>query len=240
MSAGVVAGVATGLAVLLCLPPRRHLPASARLPVPARTGGVLRQRGAAAALALVAGLTWAPAVLGPVAGPVAGLVAAAAVWHLAGRGTSSADRRAEDRAHGDLPHLVGLVADALRSGADPATAVRQAALALPGPASDRLLAATQALGWGADPVDVWQGVAADPVLAPLGRALDRAHAMGTPVSGAVTLLSEHLAHEARAGAEDRARRVGVRAAVPLGLCLLPAFVALGIVPVAATLLGDLW
>ena len=46
--------------------------------------------------------------------------------------------------------------------------------------------------------------------------------------------------QARAEVEDRARRVGVRAAVPLGLCLLPSFVVLGIVPLAAALLADLW
>jgi Ca-activated chloride channel family protein len=43
---------------------------------------------------------------------------------------------------------------------------------------------------------------------------------------------------ARGDAEDRARTVGVRAAVPLGLCLLPAFVVLGIVPLAAGLLAS--
>ncbi len=38
---------------------------------------------------------------------------------------------------------------------------------------------------------------------------------------------------------QRARRVGVRAAVPLGLCLLPAFLLIGIVPVVAGLVSDL-
>ena len=48
-----------------------------------------------------------------------------------------------------------------------------------------------------------------------------------------------LAARARADVEDRARRVGVRAAVPLGLCLLPAFLLIGIVPVVAGLVSDL-
>jgi hypothetical protein len=39
--------------------------------------------------------------------------------------------------------------------------------------------------------------------------------------------------------EDKARRVGVLAAVPLGLCLLPAFLLIGIVPVVAGLLTAL-
>ncbi|WP_278257626.1 hypothetical protein [Nocardioides convexus] len=44
-----------------------------------------------------------------------------------------------------------------------------------------------------------------------------------------------LARHARAEVEDRARAVGVRAAVPLGLCLLPSFLVLGIVPLAVSL-----
>ena len=95
-------------------------------------------------------------------------------------------------------------------------------------------------GLGADPVDVWRGLALDPALGPLGRALGRAHDSGTPVAEVVAQLAEQLAAHGRAAVEDRARRVGVRAAVPLGLCLLPSFVVLGIVPLAATLLGDLW
>ena len=39
--------------------------------------------------------------------------------------------------------------------------------------------------------------------------------------------------------EERARSVGVKAAVPLGLCLLPSFVLLGIVPLAVSLMQSL-
>ena len=42
----------------------------------------------------------------------------------------------------------------------------------------------------------------------------------------------------RARAEDAARRVGVAAAVPLGVCLLPAFLLLGVVPTVASLFGS--
>jgi hypothetical protein len=48
-----------------------------------------------------------------------------------------------------------------------------------------------------------------------------------------------LGDEQRAEAHDRARRVGVVAALPLGLCLLPAFMLLGIVPTVASLLSEL-
>jgi hypothetical protein len=48
-----------------------------------------------------------------------------------------------------------------------------------------------------------------------------------------------LAEAELAAAEERARSVGVRAALPLGLCLLPAFVLLAVVPIAAGLLEPL-
>ena len=86
---------------------------------------------------------------------------------------------------------------------------------------------------------VWSDVAADPALGPLGRAMARSHRTGAPVVTAIERLGDELARAARAEVEDRARAVGVRAAVPLGLCLLPAFVLIGIVPVVAGLLGTL-
>ncbi len=59
---------------------------------------------------------------------------------------------------------------------------------------------------------------------------------GAPVVAAVERLADELARTARAETEERARAVGVKAAVPLGLCLLPAFVLIGIVPLVVALL----
>jgi hypothetical protein len=46
-------------------------------------------------------------------------------------------------------------------------------------------------------------------------------------------LAEDLRRRDRADVESRARSVGVKAALPLGLCLLPAFVLVGVVPLVA-------
>ena len=66
-----------------------------------------------------------------------------------------------------------------------------AADALPGPTADRLLARTHALSLGADPAAVWRRLADDPALAPLGRALARAHESGTPVADAIANVTPH-------------------------------------------------
>ena len=72
-----------------------------------------------------------------------------------------------------------------------------------------------------------------------GYLQERSARTGEPIANALDRLGAELAARARADAEDAARRVGVRAAVPLGLCLLPAFLLIGIVPVVAGLVSDL-
>ena len=51
-------------------------------------------------------------------------------------------------------------------------------------------------------------------------------------------LADELERESLARAEDAARRVGVSAAIPLGVCLLPAFLLLGVVPTVASLVAS--
>jgi Flp pilus assembly protein TadB len=177
--------------------------------------------------------------LGGTPGLVAAPVAAAATWLVIERSEPGDARRERDLAVRDLPHVVGLLADALRSGQAPVDALTVVVGALPGPASARLAEVVPRLRLGVHPRQVWADLAADPALGPLGRALARAHRTGAAVVPAVERLADELARNARAEVEDRARAVGVKAAVPLGLCLLPAFVLVGIVPVVAGLLTSL-
>lgn len=187
---------------------------------------------------LLAGAAAATFLSGSLAGP-GGLVAAAVVWVAIGHAEPPSVRRRREAARRELPHLVGLLADALRAGQSPTEALALVTRALPGPATDRLAHVVPRLRLGVDPRTVWDGLAADSALAPLGRVLARAEATGAPVVDAVSRLSATLAADVRGDVEDRARSVGVKAALPLGLCLLPAFILLGIVPVAAGMLGTL-
>ena len=56
---------------------------------------------------------------------------------------------------------------------------------------------------------------------------------------AVAQLADDLRLATRQRADTRARTIEVRAAAPLGLCFLPAFVLLGVVPMAAGLFASL-
>lgn len=64
-------------------------------------------------------------------------------------------------------------------------------------------------------------------------------AVATGVSLRPLLLEEAAGARARAQAEleQAAERLGVRVLLPLGLCVLPAFVALGVAPVVIAMLG---
>jgi Flp pilus assembly protein TadB len=169
----------------------------------------------------------------------AGVVAAVIAWVVIGRSESPRARRVREQVRRELPHVVGLLAATLRSGAAPGDGIALVRDALPGPAADRLAGFAARLALGVDPVQVWTALAGDPELGPLGRALARSQRTGAPVVPAVERLADDLAQRARADVEDRARAVGVKAALPLGLCFLPAFLLVGIVPLVAGLLASL-
>ena len=233
MTAAVLAALAAALAV----PSRvRSLPAPARAgPAPTGTGLVRRFRLLWAVLAAVGALSFLD---GPLRLPLAA-AAGVGVWVVVGRAEPPEVRRRREQVAADLPHVVTLLGCALRSGAAPGEALAVVTRALPGAAADLLTPVAARLSLGGDPADVWSDLATVPGLAPLGRSLGRAHRTGASVVEAVERLADDLTGAARATVEDKARAVGVKAAVPLGICLLPAFVLLGIVPLVAGLVGGL-
>jgi pilus assembly protein TadC len=148
-------------------------------------------------------------------------------------------RRRREAAARELPALVHLLATALESGADVADSLRLVCDALPGPAADLLSTVPARLALGVPPDVAWRPVLDSEQLAPLGRAMVRAHRSGAPVTDEVARLADELERRTRSRVEDRARAVGVKAALPLGLCLLPSFLLLGVVPLVAGLLRSL-
>lgn len=237
----LLAAVLLGVAALLAAPAARSLGGAARagpdhgVVAEVEPGLLRRWRWVWAALAgLGAGILLGGVLTLPVGTAVAALVARAA-----GRLEPAGLRAQREAARRDLPSLVTLLAAALRAGASPLEAVELVCRALPGPATRRLDSLALRLRLGADPAVVWAELAQDDALAPLGRTLARAHRSGAPVVTAVERLGVDLARRSRAEVEDRARTVGVRAAIPLGVCLLPAFVLLGIVPLAVSLAAGL-
>ncbi len=231
----VLVGLLVGVACALGPRPTRDVPVAVAAPLaPPRPSG----RGLRPLWSVGAGLgAWT--LLGGPVGILAGVGCGVAAWVVLARAEPAVSRRRREAAQRQLPHLVGLLVGPLRAGAATEEALAIVCAAMPGPAADRFDDVLRRLRWGTDPVAVWGELAADPELGLLGRTLARAHESGASVSETIESLADELARSGRADAEDRARQVGVRAAVPLGLCLLPAFLLLGIVPLVAGLLASI-
>lgn len=223
-----LAVVCASLAVVVWLPPTRR---PARRPTTSRPPTRL--------LGVVGAGIGAWLFVGGPAGPVAGVAGAAGAWWVLARVEPPGVRRDREEVERTLPHLIDLFASTLRAGAEPVAGLAQVCEALPGPAADRLAPVVEHARWGASSSEAWQAVADDEQLAQLVRAMVRSQASGASVVDLVERLADELEREGLARAEDAARKVGVAAAVPLGVCLLPAFLLLGVVPTVASLFATI-
>lgn len=185
---------------------------------------------------LAAAAGWA--FIGGSGGVIVGVVVAVWAWRTLTRARSPSAVRHAERLKADYPLVVELLAGALAVGADVETAVRLVATAVGDPWASKLATSLNALGVGQSPVAVWADLERDPSAEGLGRALGRSHALGVPVADAMARLAQDLREDADLAAQAYARTIEVRAAVPLGLCFLPAFVLLGVVPLVAAVLSD--
>ncbi|HEX3286521.1 MAG TPA: type II secretion system F family protein [Mycobacterium sp.] len=128
----------------------------------------------------------------------------------------------------------------LASGMAVSTAAAAAAPSAPRPLAKVLARAADLLALGSDPATAW----ADPELsldnhgAALLRLARRSAASGIALAQGVTDLADSSRHDAASAADAKAQRASVLIAGPLGLCYLPAFICLGIVPIVAGLAGD--
>ncbi|PXW26727.1 UNVERIFIED_CONTAM: type II secretion system protein F (GspF) [Williamsia faeni] len=134
-----------------------------------------------------------------------------------------------------------LFAVCLRAGLPVGMAARVVSESAP-PALARTLAqAADLLSLGADPAQAWAVPdSADPSAQALASMARRsARAGSSPVRG-LAELAESRRGEAQDRAAAAAERAGVAISGPLGLCFLPAFVCLGIVPVVIGLAGPVF
>jgi pilus assembly protein TadC len=130
----------------------------------------------------------------------------------------------------DLPVAVDLLAACLRGGSSWGESIDAVATAVGGPVGAELHWVAARIRLGADPAATWLALADEPALAGLARMAARASESGSALASTLARLAEDQRRTARAEAAARARAAGVRAVAPLGLCFLPAFVLIGIVP----------
>ncbi|MFI1254556.1 type II secretion system F family protein [Streptomyces netropsis] len=195
--------------------------AVARAGLPAAAGG--------AGLVLIGGIT----------GCVVGLGVAYGVWRRQRRDKPTRDESAAKGAEAQLPFAADLLAACMAAGAGPREAAAAVGASLGGPVGERLAQAAAEVRLGGEPHTAWGRLGSVPGARGLARCLERAQATGVPAVEPMSRLAGQLRATRGRTAGIRARRAGVLATAPLGLCFLPAFLTVGVVPVVIGLASGL-
>ncbi|KAB1143321.1 hypothetical protein F7R91_26410 [Streptomyces luteolifulvus] len=195
-----------------------------------------------------AGRRWLPGVgavcagwvlVGGVAGAGVGLGIAVGLWRWSLRRTAAgvAEERDAGAARRQLPLASDLLAACIAAGAGPVIAAQAVGEALGGPVGEGLARGAAEVRLGGEPAEAWRTLASIPGAEALARLLERADVSGLPAAGPVARLAADARAEWARTATARARRAAVMVTAPVGLCFLPAFIAVGVLPVVIGLAG---
>lgn len=133
-----------------------------------------------------------------------------------------------------------VLAACLRSGMAVSTAASATAASAPAALARVLNRAADLLALGAEGATAWTSPdgGTDEHVEALLRLARRSASSGAALAQGVAELADQSRREAADAATAAAERASVLIAGPLGLCYLPAFVCLGIIPVVVGLAGD--
>lgn len=151
-----------------------------------------------------------------------------------------ARRRPADESASVVPSVLDVLAACLCAGAPVEQALFVVAQAFDGAAGRLLDGVARQAALGAPAETAWAGALADPDWAGVARSIVRAHYSGAPLADVLSRAADERRRELRVQAEGAASRAAVRAVLPLGICFLPAFILVGVVPVVAGFAGTLW
>lgn len=178
-------------------------------------------------------------LVGGVPGAVVGLVVAAGLWRWRLRQTAGVDAGAADarEAARQLPLAADLLAACIAAGAGPVIAAQAVGEALGGPVGEGLARGAAEVRLGGEPGEAWRKLASAPGAGALARLLERADVTGLPAAGPVAGLAADARADWARAATARARKAAVLVTAPVGLCFLPAFIAVGVLPIVIGLAG---
>jgi len=205
--------------------------------LPMTSGDERPTRSAPSWLSTVGVVTAGVAVASSIRG-VFGLAVGVAVVIALNRWLSALPRaqQIERRRHraAELPVVTDLLGACLASGAPVLRSIQVVgATARSGLRTD-LARVAAALEMGASPGEAWAMVAGTD-LDSLSSVMRRSAETGAPAAALLLGLANELRSKIRSAALSDARGLGVRAAGPLGLCFLPAFILIGVVPLVLSL-----
>ena len=150
--------------------------------------------------------------------------------------TGPASRAPDDGLH-DTAMMLELVASMLDAGAGIGRSLELISGCASPPIRKSLRPVVAALAIGADWETAWRAPTEHiPEVVRLKEALAFAALTGAPSASILYAQAARERREQFRAAEKRAAALGVKLVVPLGLCSLPAFICLGIVPVLIAML----
>jgi pilus assembly protein TadC len=158
------------------------------------------------------------------------------------RGQSALDARRQGSGEGrreglrDTAMMLELVAAMLDAGSGIGRSLELVAASASEEYSKALRPVVSALAIGADWETAWRSSEVRlPEILELRDALGFAALTGAPSSAILYAQAARLRRQRFRAAEKRAASLGVKLVIPLGLCSLPAFICLGVVPVLLAL-----
>ncbi|MFI5688901.1 type II secretion system F family protein [Streptomyces sp. NPDC051636] len=173
-------------------------------------------------------------LVGGVTGVAVGLGAAVGLWRWRRRQGDDPGRTAQSDAAlaaRQLPLAADLLAACIAAGAGPVVAAQAVGESLGGPVGEGLARGAAEVRLGGEPADAWRRLALLPGAGALARLLERADESGLPAAAPVARLAADARADWARSATARARRAAVLVSAPVGLCFLPAFIVVGVLPV---------
>jgi len=152
-------------------------------------------------------------------------------WWLLGRLEGGTARRARLADKADLPYALDLIRLGVGAGQPLRTALATAAEVMGGRVATTLDRVARGVAVGLSDAEAWQALSDDPAWRDIARDIARAADWGVRLTDVLDQHAAQLRRQVKADRLAAAKAVGVKAVAPLGLCYLPAFVCLGVVPV---------
>ncbi|WP_410666609.1 type II secretion system F family protein [Amycolatopsis sp. cmx-4-68] len=178
-------------------------------------------------------------LVGGLPGVVVGALLTAAGWWAIRRTRGPRAPTLDLAARLRLAGTLDLLAACLGAGLPVPSALDAVSATAPPEAAAALRSTAGLLALGSRPDEAWAPVQAIPGLGELAAAAIRTSRSGAAFAAAAGDLAGRFREELATEAEERAERAGVALALPVGLCFLPAFFCLGVLPVVLALAGRL-
>ncbi|KAA8820963.1 type II secretion system F family protein [Bifidobacterium vespertilionis] len=172
---------------------------------------------------------------------VSAALAGAAMWLWPGDGGAGRLKRAQDDGDRTAPSatlLLEMLAVSIRQGASIPRALDAVGTAWGGECGGLMIRTAAALHRGAGWPNAWALACGDERFGPLmmlvADTLEPSWRHGSSPLPHIEAAAEQIDKDSRRRIEEAAAKLGVRMLVPTGLCFLPSFILIGIVPAIAS------